>query len=319
MRNKLFSIALASLGLISFTQNVSAQVIPGIGTKAGGMVVPEGKTVMALRNFHFKRDSMFDGTDEVANKEYLDATANVTLLALRYGIAKDMDIRIVMPYKQIKATAKLGLNDVAIDNSGISDILMMGKYRFYNQNGYQLAIGAGVKFPSGSTDKGFKKAPPFAQGTNTPLPTQPGTGKAEYKLAFGASKLFNPTLRMDMHTMYTYRPKAKNDYDFGNELSLDIGVVKAITNQFNIGMEYNLKYNTSTDMGNDTNPVLRSKLPFKAFSGSAGYITPEIDYLPFGKPKIFVGAGVSFLIHKNLKEYQPLEKRRFIVRIGYMF
>ncbi|WP_294956478.1 transporter [Sulfurovum sp.] len=319
MKNRLLSATLASFGLISLTQNASAQVIPGLDTKAGGMVVPQGKAVIALKHIYFKRDSMFDSNDEVINKEHLDATANVTLLALRYGIAKNMDIRIVMPYKQISATAKLGINNVAIDNSGIGDIVMMGKYRFYNQYAYQLAVGAGVKFPTGSTNKGFKKAPPFAQGINTPLPTQPGTGKAEYKLEFGASKLFDPTLRADMHTMYTYRPKAENDYDFGNEFLFDIGVVKAITDKFNIGLEYNFKYNTATDMGNDTNPMLRSKLPFKAFSGSAGYITPEIEYLPFGKPKIFVGAGVSFLIHKDLKEYQPLEKRKFVVRMGYLF
>jgi len=196
---------------------------------------------------------------------------------------------------------------------------VMGKYRFYNQKGLQAAVGAGIKFPTGSTDKGFKKAPPFAKGVNTPLPTQPGTGGAEYKLEFGLSKVFDPTLRLDLHTMYTYRSKAKNDYDFGNEISFDIGAVKALSDKFNVGLEYNFKYNSATDMGDDTNPMLRAKLPFKAFSGSVGYITPEIQFLPFGKPKLFVGAGVSFLVHKNLKEYQPLEKRRFIARIGYMF
>ncbi|WP_292655387.1 transporter [Nitratifractor sp.] len=319
MKNRFFGATLAAWGLVATVQNLSAQVIPGIETKAGGMVVPQGKLVMGLKHIYFKRDSMFDGTHEVTNMEHLDATANVTLLALRYGIAKDTDLRLVIPYKQIRATAQLGPNDVAIDNAGIGDVIVMGKYRFYNDHGYQLAVGAGVKLPTGSTSKGFKKAPPFARGVNTPLPTQPGTGKAEYKLEFGASKIFDPMLRADLHAMYTYRPKAEHDYDFGNEFLFDVGVVKGITDTFNIGLEYNFKYNSSTDMGNDTNPMLRSKLPFKAFSGSAGYITPEIQYLPFGKPKLFFGAGVSFLVHKNLKEYQPLEKRRFLFRVGYMF
>ena len=307
---------LTGLGLLTLVQALYAQAIPGIDTKAGGMVVPQGKLVMGLKHIYFKRDSMFDATHEVTNKEHLDAKANVTLLALRYGIAKDTDIRIVVPYKQIRATAKLGPNDVAIDNNGVGDIVVMAKYRFYNQNGYQFAFGGGVKLPTGATDKGFKKAPPFATGINTPLPTQPGTGKAEYKAELGASKIFDTTLRFDAHATYTYRPKAKNDYDFGDEFLFDMGVVKGLSDTFNIGLEYNFKYNTATDMGNDTNPALRSKLPFKAFSGNAGYITPEIEYLPFGKPKIFVGAGVSFLVHKNLKEYQPLEKKRFAVRIG---
>lgn len=45
-------------------------------------------------------------------------------------------------------------------------------------------------------------------------------------------------------------------------------------------------------MGSDTNPQLRAMLPFKAFSGTAGYI---------------------------LSEAQPLEKTRFIIRMGYLF
>ncbi|WP_041354067.1 transporter [Nitratiruptor sp. SB155-2] len=234
---------------------------------------------------------------KLQNKENLDATANMTLLVFRHGIIKNGDIRFVFPYKQVKATAQLGTNDVAIDNSGVSDIAIIGKYVLMpmRQYGYQVAIEAGVKLPTGKTDKGFKKAPPFAQNIATPLPTQPGTGGAEYKLVLGFSKMFEPTWRVDAHTMYTYRPKAKHDYDFGNEITFDIGTTKAITKNFNIGIEYNFKYNSKTNMGSDTNPMLRSKLPFKAFSGSAGYITPQIEFLPFNKPKLHIGVGGEFL------------------------
>lgn len=301
--------------------SLHAQVIPGIDSKGGAMVVPEGKLKMGIKHIYMKRDSMFDGSNEVENREHLDAKANVTLLAFRYGIVKNSDIRVVIPYKQIKATAKLGPNDVAIDNSGVGDVVVVGKYVVMPmaKYGYQVAVEAGVKLPTGTTDKGFKKAPPFAQGINTPLPTQPGTGAAEYKIGFGFSKMIDQTWRVDAHTMYTNRPKAEHDYDFGDEVTLDLGTTKAITQNFNIGVEYNFKYNSKTDMGNDTNPILRSKLPFKAFSGSAGYITPEIEYLPFGKPKIHAGFGVSFLAHYNLKEYQPLEKTRVVARLGYLF
>jgi hypothetical protein len=307
--------------LVGSALMLHAQVIPGINSKAGAMVVPEGKVVMGIKNISFKRDSMFDGSDEVTNKEKLDAKANVTLLGLRYGVATNADITIMVPYKQIEATAQLGSNGVAIDNSGIGDIVVMGKYVFINMQkyGYQVAVDGGIKLPTGSTDSGFKKAPPFAKDTNTPLPTQMGTGAVEYKIGLGFSKMIDSTWRSDAHTMFTYRPKAEHDYDFGNELAIDLSTTKAITDKINIGIEYNFKYNSKTDMGDDTNPILRSKLPFKAFSGSAGYITPQIEYLPFGKPKIHVGVGVSILAHYNLKEYQPLEKTRVVARVGYLF
>jgi Putative MetA-pathway of phenol degradation len=300
---------------------LSAQVIPGINSKGGAMVLSEGMLKVGVKNIHFNRENMYNGTSEVDNKENLDATANVTLLALKYGVAKGMDIRVVLPYKQLEATAKLGPNDVAIDNKGIGDAVIMGRYIVLpmSEYGFQVSVGAGLKLPTGSTDSGFKKAPPFAPNVNTPMPTQMGTGAFEYKAEMGFSTFIDETLRVDLHTMFTYRPLAEHDYDFGNELSYDLSITKAVTKQINLGIEYNGKYNTETDMGDDTNAVLRSMLPFKAFSGTVGYITPQIEFLPFSKPKVHIGVGVSFLANYNVKEYQPLEKQRLIFRLGYLF
>ena len=153
---------------------------------------------------HFDRNSMFDGSSEVPNKEQLDATANVNILMLKYGITNDFNIALITPYKNLEATAKLGPNNVAIDNSGVGDILLMGIYKLTDmkQDGYQTALKFGIKLPTGSTDDGFKKAPPFARNTNTPLPTQMGTGAAEYKLGIGVSKLFERA-RVDANAMFT--------------------------------------------------------------------------------------------------------------------
>jgi hypothetical protein len=317
---KTIKTTVLSLGVIMGMTQLYADVIPGINSKGGGMLLPEGKLKMVYKYIHFDRNSMFDGSSEVPNKEQLDATANANVLVLNYGVTDNFNIALITPYKDLEATAKLGPNNVAIDNSGVGDILLMGRYKLTDlkEDGYQTALKFGIKLPTGSTDDGFKKAPPFARNTNTPLPTQMGTGAAEYKLGIGVSKLFDHA-RVDANAMFTYRPEAEHDYDFGNELSYDIGYMYALHEKFNIGLEYNGKYNSSTDMGNDTNPMLRQMLPFKAFSGVVGYLTPQIQFLPFGKPKIHLDLGVSFLLHENVKEYQPLEKKRFIVRFGYLF
>ncbi|MBA1421157.1 MAG: transporter [Epsilonproteobacteria bacterium] len=299
---------------------LSADVIPGINSKGGGMLLPEGKTKMFYKYINFDRNSMFNGSSKVPNREQLDATANINLLMLAYGVSSNFNIGLVVPHKSIEATAKLGMNDVAIDNSGIGDILIMGRYKLTDlkKDGYQTALKFGVKLPTGSTNDGFKKAPPFARNVNTPLPTQMGTGAAEYKLGIGVSKLFE-NARLDANAMFTYRPLAEHDYDFGNEFAYDIGYMHALGEKFNVGVEYNGKYNSKTDMGDDANPMLRQRLPFKAFSGTVGYLTPQVQFLPFGKPKVHLEIGMAFLLHKNVKEYQPLEKKRFIVRFGYLF
>ena len=306
---------------------VNAQVIPGINSKGGAMVLPEGKLKMGIKHIYFERKNMYDGSSQVDNLQGLDAKANITLLGIKYGLAKDLDLKVAIPYKQINATATLPNKSVPaqmqfpveIDNEGLGDMVLMLRYQIMNMDkyGFALSIGGGIKLPTGSSDERFKKAPPINPSMNTPMPTQLGTDEFEYKAEIGFSKLFTNTMRVDSNLMYTYRPKAKNDYDFGNELSFDIGLISEITKNINLGIEYNGKYNTATDSGNDPEPA--KPFPFKAFSGTVGYITPQIEWLPFDKPKVHIGVGVSFLANYDLKDYQPVEKRRFIVRIGYMF
>lgn len=300
---------------------LSADVLPSINSRGGAMVLPEGKLKLAIKNTQFERDSMFEGTSEVQNKENLNAKANITIVGLKYGLSDETSLGLIIPYKNLQATAKLGINDVAIDNKGLGDVIVAARHIIMpmSEYGIQVAFDAGVKLPTGSTNSGFKKAPAFANGINTPMPTQMGTGEFEYKVGIGASAMISDSWRIDSNLMYTYRPKANNEYDFGDELNFVVGTTKAITDKINIGVDYSFTYNSDTDMGNDTNPTLRAMLPFKAFSGTAGYITPQIEFVPFGKPKLHFGTGISFLTHYDLSQYQPLEKKRYIFTMGYLF
>lgn len=300
---------------------ISADVIPAINSKGGALVLPEGKLKMGITYVTFDRNSMFDGTSKIQNREKLDATANITTVALSYGLSNKTTLSAIVPYKNIEATAKLGINNVAIENKGLGDIVLAARHVLIpmNNQNYQLSLDTAIKLPTGATNGSFKTAPAVANGVNTPMPTQMGTGEFEYILGLGATKMISESWEADAHIMYTHRPKAHNNYDFGDEIALNLSTTKAITSKLNAGVEYNIKYNTKTDMGEDTNAQLRSMLPFKAFSGNVGYITPQVEFLPFGKPKIHIGAGVSFLAHYDLKEYQPLEKKKFILRVGYLF
>lgn len=300
---------------------LSADVLPAINAKGGALALPEGKLKMGITHINFDRESMFNGASEVQNRENLNATANITTVALSYGLSSKTTISTIIPYKNIEATARLGNNNVAIDNQGLGDIVLAARHVLVSMSDadYQLSLDVGLKLPTGATNGSFKTAPVVANGVNTPLPTQMGTGEFEYMIGLGVTKMLSESWEIDAHTMYTHRPKAHNNYDFGDEIALNLSTTKAITSQFNIGVEYNIKHNTKTDMGKDTNAPLRSMLPFKAFSGTAAYVTPQIEFLPFSKPKIHIGVGVSFLAHYDLEEYQPLEKERFIVRFGYLF
>ena len=308
-----------SLFLLSSTQ-LSAEAMPGINSYGGATVLPQGTFAIAYKHIQFERDTIYDGSHKVENKTKLDANAKINILALNYGLTDSTNLKIIVPHKHIEATAQLGPQKMDIDNNGIGDMVVLLKYGLttMSNDGYLLSIEGGVKFPTGATDYTPDDGPPFME--HSPLPTQMGTGKAEYKAGVGLTKIFNTT-RVDMHTMYTYRPKAKNDYDFGNELTYTLSVVQPLSNTFNAGVEYNGKYNSDTDMGHDVteDKNIQQIIPFKAYSGISGYITPQIQYVPFGKPKLHFTAGVSILAHYHVSEPQPLEKTRYAFRIGYMF
>lgn len=310
-------IALTSLFALSFVLN--ADVIPSINSKGGAMTLPEGKLKMSIKHISFDRNSMFDGSHEAQNSQKLDATANITILGLKYGLSDRVSLAMVVPHKSISATATLGTNAVAIKNEGLGDIVLALRYAMVKNSDFSISFDSGVKLPTGSTNGSFKTAPVVANGSNTPMPTQMGTGEFEYKVGSGVSYIINDDLRFDINLAYTHRPKAQNSYDFGDEISFVLGATKSVINQVNIGVDYILTHNTHTSMGSDTNTQLRAMLPFKAFSGTTGYITPQIEFLPFSKPKIHFGAGVSFLANYDLSEYQPLEKKRVIFNMGYMF
>jgi len=105
-----------SLGLILASSTLHADTLPALGSKGGGMLLPEGKLKMVYKYIEFERNSMFDGSSEVTNKENLDAKAKVNVLILNYGVSKNLNIAVAVPHKQIEVTAKLGQNRVAIDN-----------------------------------------------------------------------------------------------------------------------------------------------------------------------------------------------------------
>ncbi len=311
--------------------SVLAVALPGVNSIGGGMILPEGKLKMVYKNISLKRDTIHNGSSEVANPMQLDAKANVNILAFRYGLGNGMDTMIVIPHKHMQAKASGGA--IEIDHKGLGDIVLLANKSLANiqQDGYMLSVGAGIKFPIGKADNKVVKAPKYPGGplagqsqlgdNTAPMAVQLGSDEYEYKAMLGYTNLMDDA-RFDANAIYTYRPDAKNDYDFGNEIKIDLSYVKPISHTVNLGIEYNYKHNQATDRSCDmptANATLKGQLPMKAFSGTAGYIIPQIQYVPFGMPKVHIDFGISYLAHYDVKEAQPLEKKRVIFRLGYLF
>ena len=57
------------LGLIVACNILHADTIPALNSQCGGMLLPKGKLKMIYKHIEFERNSMFDGSSEVPNKE----------------------------------------------------------------------------------------------------------------------------------------------------------------------------------------------------------------------------------------------------------
>jgi hypothetical protein len=70
---------------------------------------------------------------------------------LTYGMLDDVDLVITIPSQFISTVSHAGRQRSA----GISDVLLEGKWRFYEMNGLAFAIKPGIVIPSGNEDQGF--------------------------------------------------------------------------------------------------------------------------------------------------------------------
>jgi hypothetical protein len=110
------------------------------------------------------------------DKETVDGAAVETrgsalVTILSYGVAKDVDLIVGIPY--VEYSVKVDGATVA-DEGGLSDSVVEVKWRFFEKDGFALALKPGASIPTGDSTKGL------------------GTGKTDYGVFLIASKELDP-------------------------------------------------------------------------------------------------------------------------------
>jgi len=165
------------------------------------------------------------------------------------GILDTLDIICGVPYQWTRTDED---GTITSDEDGIADIGLELKWRFFEQNGFSLALKPGISIPTGDEEKGL------------------GTGKVGYGTTFIATKEIDPfTLHLNLgyaHSEYKLdEDKDGNRKDIWHvslagvyKISDDLQVVA------NIGVEKNPDKESSTD-------------PSFALIGLIYSITPDLD------------------------------------------
>jgi hypothetical protein len=172
--------------------------------------------------------------------------AGITVSA---GILENLDILCGLPY-QWNRTKEDGA--IVSDEDGIADIGLELKWRFFEQNGFSLALKPGVTIPAGDEEKGL------------------GTGRICYGATFTATKEIDP-FSFHFNLGYTRNQfKLKADKDSNEDSIWNISVAGTYDIIENLRLVANLGIERNSDKESSTDPAF-------ALIGLIYSVTPDFD------------------------------------------
>jgi hypothetical protein len=187
----------------------------------------KGKFLFELNgqtSYEREKSSEDTGTNITAKERDSELKASLT-----YGVIDNGDVILTLPYQWKKTEVS---DATASDVSGIADISLEVKWRFFEKDGLSFAIKPGITLPAGDKDKDL------------------GTGRATGTLYFITTKDIDPWA---FHLNLGYK-RNENTVDEREDiwhasLAGEFKIMKRLKLVANIGAERN------TDKSSDTNPA----------------------------------------------------------------
>ncbi len=169
--------------------------------------------------FQLELNGQFDWEKEEIEGVSVRSTGGQAAAALSYGIAQNVDLVLSLSYLWGKAGED---EPISHNERGIGDTVLEAKWRFFEKNGFGLALKPGISIPTGDSDKGL------------------GTGRLGGRLFLIGTKALEPCA---LHANLGYiRNENKNDWHkdlwhVSGAVTWD--VVKDLKLVANAGMERN--------------------------------------------------------------------------------
>ncbi len=199
-----------------------------------------------------------------------------------YALVTDATLTLNIPYVNKHFETPTG----TFDASGIGDITLLGKYRFYRRDlpfgRDQLAFIGGLEFPSGSTSKGpgLKAAPPLqlgSGGVDGIVGVAAGTTRSWYSIEAALRGKINSEAK---------------DFRFGNVLLYDLYLAYQTypewptpPAQLNLSVEFNGRTFGDNEIdGKDVNT-----------GGTVLFISPGIQYIVTGNLLFETGVQIPIV------------------------
>lgn len=278
--------------------------VPGAG-------YPKGQYGIIFKYITFEKDDLYDGSskEDFVSKQKpkpYEQTMHKYIATFRVGLFESVDARLIVPFLDKEMKRKSLTQDVTDDNSGIGDIKLIGRYQVLSQkkgNPIFLALGLGVKMPTGDTDE-------KDQGKYLPSFLQTGTGSWDPIFEIAGTKMFGRS-RIDGVITYNLTTEGEwgtSDFERGNHFKYDLGYGFAISRHFDLELELNGNYrqkNKVDDIKKETS------------GGHIIYITPGI-HIKFMKKSHFA-LGVPIVVYRDLNGPRLSEDYRIVGKLAFVF
>jgi len=311
-------IIIGSLFFVSFVFSNQIQIknrVPLSGVAgSNGMVFPQNKSRIVIKNVNVDKDTAYNGDNEVSDPKKRSMKVNMTQFLYRQGLGNNFDVRVILPYvkKENSMTNPRNSKVYDNDNKGLGDIRVIGRYQLLNQmkgDPIFLALGLGVKFPTGDTDKNFT----IASGKSKVPTMQIGTGSTDFIGEVGLTKILLNS-RIDAHLIYKRNQEGDNNYEFGDSIKWNVGYSYALTNQFDLAL---------TLHGNKNKKNKSNGIKVENTGGNFIYLSPSVHYKINKQFDISLGYLHMLDRDNNFDSDSNMgglsEDSKFILRLGYNF
>ncbi|MFQ5650019.1 MAG: transporter [bacterium] len=185
-------------------------------------------------------NSVFAGTNQVANHDGEKETHFTTQLTLRYGFSEKFTLVGILPIPRRSVSLRSHeahaneepaeeadhgqLHQHAASGSALNfgDLTILGRYTFLKLSTFKqattLALEGGIKVPTGQTDARD------AEGHSLDAHIQPGTGSWNYLVGLSVNHI-NNTFGLSSNLLYSFNTTGEageDDYRYGNWLNADL-------------------------------------------------------------------------------------------------
>jgi hypothetical protein len=281
---------------------------PGAVLNSGnGGVYDVGEYGVILKYLGAQLDDSYSGGDSVATSTpgVTEKSFDQYQVILRTGIYKNIDVRVIIPFLNKDTQRQTGSGDLySGDSEGIGDAKLIARYSLMAQkrkDPVNLAIGIGLKAPTGATDN------EDSSGTAVGY-LQTGTGSWDPVFEVGAHRVSGRHwLSSDlMYQMTSEGRRGDSDYEAPDLLKFNLGYAFVVNPYFDVQLELNNEWRSKAELDGVTQDNT---------GGFISYVTPGAHLKCSSKASFDFGVAVP--VYRDLNGSQLSEDYRIIGKMTF--